>query len=199
MIKGIISELFELYEYVEDDKNKQNICSNIVDVVLLLIYSAISFYNGVEKITSIQALIEVTKMNIPHNRVAQLINIIKESGVASLVFLNFIVLVRTHINWHKKIKKRKKDYMEKQGVKRRVVIAVRFPAWQACLGIIKAAYLIIGVVLLCVYITGNNMIHPIGLIALSTTVATLMLGLIADMEDLLHLQPAAFERRRDKR
>lgn len=196
MIKETISEL---YEYVEDDKDRQNICFNIVDVVLLLIYSAISFYNGVEKITSIQALIEITKTDTTQNSLLQLINIIKESGAVSLVLLNLIVLMRNHISLYKKIKSRKEDYMVEQQKKKRPVMAVRFPAWQACLGIIWAAYLIIGVVLLCIHITGNNMIHPIGLIALSTTVATLMLGLIADIEDLLHLQPAAFERRRDKR
>lgn len=156
---------------------------------MLLIYSAISFYNGVQKISVLQTSVA---------KDAQLdFDTLVETGVILLVALNIIILMRNHISLHKKLKKQKEDYIAKQKERKRTVLAVRFPAWQICLHIIWAAYLIIGVVLLCVYIAGNNAIHPLGLVAISTTLATFILNLIADMENLFHFQPAAYEKRSD--
>lgn len=195
MIKGIIKKVFfELYEYIENDRQIRNIFSNILDFILLLIYAVISYKNGLDKINSLQEF--AINAGTPVMQNLQNTNILLESGAALLVWLNFIILMRNHINLYKKIKKYKEDYMIKQRKKKHVVIAVRFPAWQYCLGIVWMAYLVIGVVLLCVHITGNNVIHPIGLIAVSTTTATLVLGIIADMENFLHIQPAAYEKRK---
>lgn len=198
LIKGIKKTFFGLYEYTENDKQIRNVFSNIADFILLFVYAGISYYNGKEKMAFLQGFTDNIETCVNQDATLQIFNILLESGAVWLVCLNLIVLMRNHINLYKKVKKYKEDYITRQRKKKRVVAAVRFPAWQGCLGIIKMAYLVIVVVLLCVYITGNNIIHPISLVAFSTTTATLLLGLIADMENFLHIQPIAYEERRGR-
>lgn len=197
MIKGIKKSFFELYEYIENDRQIRNVIFNILDFILLLIYAGISYNNGLDKIKSLQEFAAKIETSAIQNPTLQSTNIFLESGAVLLVWLNLIVLMRNHISLYKKIRKYKEDYMIKQREKKRVVDNVLFPAWQYCLYIVWMAYLVIGVVLLCVYIAGKNVIHPIGLVAISTTTATLILGIIADMENFLHIQPVAYERRKE--
>lgn len=197
MIKGIKKSFFELYEYIENDRQIRNVIFNILDFILLLIYAGISYNNGLDKIKSLQEFAVKIETSAIQNPTLQSTNIFLESGAVLLVWLNLIVLMRNHISLYKKIRKYKEDYMIKQREKKRVVDNVLFPAWQYCLYIVWMAYLVIGVVLLCVYIAGKNVIHPIGLVAISTTTATLILGIIADMENFLHIQPVAYERRKE--
>lgn len=197
LIKGIKKSFFELYEYIENDRQIRNVIFNILDFILLLIYAGISYNNGLDKIKSLQEFAVKIETSAIQNPTLQSTNIFLESGAVLLVWLNLIVLMRNHISLYKKIRKYKEDYMIKQREKKRVVDNVLFPAWQYCLYIVWMAYLVIGVVLLCVYIAGKNVIHPIGLVAISTTTATLILGIIADMENFLHIQPVAYERRKE--
>ncbi|MCM1242816.1 MAG: hypothetical protein NC314_08250 [Roseburia sp.] len=190
MISAIKKTIFELYEYTDDnDRNIQNVKSNILDIILLFLYAAISFYNGINKISTLQISESITTTN--------LINILMGSSVSLLVWLNVIVLIRHNISLYKKIKEYKENYILEQSKRKRPVAGVRFPAWQGCLFIIWAAYLSVAVVLICILITGNNIIHPIGLIAIFTTLATFILELITDMENLFHIQPVAYERKRN--
>lgn len=187
-MKKFRQKVLQYYEQ-ENGVHKSNVKSNIVDMVALLVYTAISLYNSTEKIVSLK---ELPVLYAEQGKELSLCVILK-SDVTLLVILNFLILLRNHISLQKRTEDYKKSYIIKQG--NRTIHNVVFPAWMVSLYIVWLSYAVIVVVLICVAITGNDIIHPIGLIGISTTIATLVLGLIADTENLFGLQPVAYERR----
>ena len=85
------------YYNVQRDKLFQHLPNNIVDIILLLGYVGISFYNAIGNISKIRNTTNITGITEDLKFTVDLI-----------IFLNIIVLARKHLKLNLKIK----DYRE---------------------------------------------------------------------------------------
>ncbi len=166
------------YYYIEQGKRSLSLWKNIIDIVLLLIYVGISFYNAIYNIHIMQN----TNSNVKD----------LERTVTLVVMLNFIILAKNQIKILCKIERYRNKEMLRKEREGKVVSEICILAWKEKVHIIYYGYLAIAVLLITIYFTGNQILYPIGLVAVFVIIITFILELIDSAEDIFGLVPIIY-------
>lgn len=169
------------YYDVQRDKLFQHLPNNIVDIILLLGYVGISFYNAIGNISKIRSTTDTTGITEDLKFTVDLI-----------IFLNIIVLARKHLKLNLKIKDYREDEKARLKKERKVVSEIYILAWKEKSHIINYGYLSIAVILLVIHITGYQILYPAGLVAIFVTGVTMLIELIDIVEDIFGLVPITY-------
>lgn len=166
------------YYYIQQDKKMLHLYENLADIILLVLYVGISFYNA------------IINIDIMKNTTGDITGL--KTTIELLIGLNLIILVRTQFKLRWKIEAYRKDERIRMSEEGKVVSEIYILAWTEKSHIINYGYIAIAVLFIAIYITGNQVVYPIGLVAIFVAIITLIIDLLDNVEDIFGLVPVTY-------